>query len=286
MDIRTVSRIAAFIVAFAACAAHAKIVTKALDYEVDHRPMHGYLAYDDAVKEQRPGVLVVPEWWGLTDYPKSRAEQLAKLGYVAFVADIYGNGFTTDDPKVAGQKAGEAKQNGWLRSRGKLALEQLRKDEHVDPQNLAAIGYCFGGGCVLELARAGEDLKGVVSFHGDVSTNQPAKQGDVKAKILVCHGAADPLVTNEAVDKFQQEMKDAGADVRIIRYPNAKHAFTNPDADKHNMPPISYNAAADKKSWQDMKQFFAEIFGDANPKPAAAGAAGDESAAPAGAGAK
>ena len=261
-----------------ALVARADIKTQTVEYKDGDTTLKGFLAYDDAVQGKRPGILVVPEWWGLTDYPKSRAEQLAKLGYVAFVADIYGNGMTTDDPKVAGQKAGEAKQNGWLRSRGKLALEQLRKNPHVDPQNLAAIGYCFGGGCVLELARAGEDLKGVVSFHGDVSTTQPAKSGDVKAKILICHGAADPLVTNEAVDKFEQEMKAAGADVKIIRYPDAKHAFTNPDADKHNMPPISYNAAADKKSWQDMQQFFAEIFGPATPKPAAGGASGDAGA--------
>ena len=259
----------------AAVVARADIKTQTVDYKDGDTTLKGFLAYDDSIQGKRPGVLVVPEWWGLTDYPKSRAEQLAKLGYVAFVADIYGEGFTTDDPKVAGEKAAEAHKNGWLRSRGKLALDQLRQSEHVDPQNLAAIGYCFGGAVALELARAGEDLKGVVSFHGDLSTTQPAQRGDIKAKILVCHGDADPLVTKEAVDKFEQEMKAAGADVKIIRYPNAKHAFTNPEADKHGIPAISYNAPADKKSWQDMKQFFAEIFGPANPKAAGDDAAGN-----------
>ena len=250
-----------------ALVARAEIKTQSVEYKDADATLKGFLAYDDAAQGKRPGILVVPEWWGLNDYPKSRAEQLAKLGYVAFVADIYGDGSTTDDAKVAGQKAGEAKQKGWLRSRGKLALGQLRNNEHVDPQNIGAIGYCFGGGTVLELARAGEDMKGVVSFHGALDTKQPAKEGEVKAKILVCQGAADPLVPPDQVKAFEKEMKKANADCKIIRYEGAKHAFTNPDADKYNMPPIGYNKAADEKSWQDMQTFFKEVFGSAAPKP-------------------
>jgi len=257
---------AAVLLCFAALA-RAEIKTQTVEYKDGDATLKGFLAYDDAAQGKRPGVLVAPEWWGLTEYPKSRAQQLAKLGYVAFVADIYGDGFTTDDPKVAGQKAGEAKEKGWLRSRGKLALEQLRNNEHVDAQNIAAIGYCFGGSTVLELARAGEEMKGVVSFHGALDTKQRAREGDITAKILVLHGAADPLVPPDQVKAFENEMKRARADYKIIPYEGAKHAFTNPDADKYNMPPIGYNKAADEKSWQDMQTFFNEIFGSAAPKP-------------------
>ena len=250
-----------------ALVARAEIKTQSVEYKDGDTTLKGFLAYDDATQGKRPGVLVVPEWWGLTDYPKSRAEQLAKLGYVAFVADIYGEGFTTDDAKVAGQRAGEAKEKGWLRSRGKLALDQLRNNEHVDPQNVAAIGYCFGGSGVLELARAGEDLNGVVSFHGTLDTKQPAKQGQVKARILVCHGAADPFVPPEQVQAFEKEMKQAKANYKIIPYAGAKHAFTNPDADRHNMPPVSYNKAADAASWRDMQSFLNKVFVTSAPKP-------------------
>ena len=262
----TLSFAAIAIVLSFALVARAEIKTQTVEYKDGDTTLKGFLAYDDAAQGKRPGVLVVPEWWGLTDYPKSRAQQLAKLGYVAFVADIYGEGLTTDDPKVAGQKAGEAKEKGWLRSRGKLALDQLRSNEHVDAQNIAAIGYCFGGGTVLELARAGEDLKGVVSFHGALDTKQPAREGHIKSKILVLHGAADPLVPPEQVQAFEREMEKSKADYKIVKYEGAKHAFTNPDADKHNMPPIAYNKAADEKSWQDMQAFFNDIFGSAAPK--------------------
>src|SRR5687768_9199502 len=200
-----------FAVTLAAVSAHAEVKTQTIEYKDGDATLKGFLAYDDAVDGKRPGVLVVPEWWGVNDYAKSRAEQLAKLGFVAFVADIFGDGFVTADPKVAGQKAGEAKEAGWLRSRGKLAIEQLRKHDRVDPQNVAAIGYCFGGATVLELARAGEDLKGVVSFHGALDTKEP-QRGQVKTKILVLHGDADPFVPPQQVAAFEQEMKDAGAD--------------------------------------------------------------------------
>ena len=246
--------------------ARAEIKMQTVEYKDGDATLKGFLAYDEAAQGKRPGVLVVPEWWGVTEYPKSRAEKLAKLGYVAFVADIYGEGFTTDDPKVAGQRAGQAKEKGWLRSRGKLALEQLRQNEHVDSQNIAAIGYCFGGGTVLELARAGEDLKGVVSFHGALDTKQPAQPGQVKAKILVCHGAADPFVPPQQLAAFEKEMKSAKADYNVIKYEGAQHAFTNPEVDKYGLKGAKYNQAADEKSWKAMQSFFNEIFGSAAPK--------------------
>jgi dienelactone hydrolase len=152
--------------------------------------------------------------------------------------------------------------------RAKAGLDQRLAVKTVDPKRVAAIGYCFGGSTVLELARAGEDMKGVVTFHGALDTKHRAREGDITAKILVLHGAADPLVPPDQVKAFETEMKRARADYKIIPYEGAKHAFTNPDADKYNMPPVAYNKAADEKSWQDMQTFFNEIFGSAAPKPA------------------
>jgi dienelactone hydrolase len=244
----------------------AEIKMETVEYKDGDATLKGILAYDDAIQGKRPGVLVVHEWWGLNDYIKGRAQQLAQLGYVAFAPDIYGDGAVTDDPKVAQEKSTQAKKNDWLRSRGQLGLRQLLKSDRVEPENVAAIGYCFGGSTVLELARAGANLKGVVSFHGALQTDKPARQGDVKAKVLILTGAADPLVPKEQVDAAENEFKSAGANVKVVGYPGAKHAFTNPQADKYNMPPIGYNKDADEKSWQEMKNFFADIFGAANPK--------------------
>jgi len=258
--------VAAAVVLSLTVMARGEIKTQTVEYKDGDATLKGYLAYDDAGEGKRPGVLVAPEWWGVTAYPKSRAEQLAKLGYVALVPDIFGDGFTTADPKVAGKKAGEAKQAGWLRSRGKLGLEQLRKHDRVDPQNVAAIGYCFGGATVLELARAGEDLKGVVSFHGALDTKQPARPGQVKPKILVLHGAADPFVPPQQLKAFEKEMKAAKAEYKVVQYPEAQHAFTNPDVDKVGLEGAKYNKAADEQSWAAMQQFFRDIFGDAAPK--------------------
>ena len=241
-------------------AARAEIKTQTVEYTDGDTTLKGYLAYDDATAGKRPGVLVVPEWWGVNDYVKSRAQQLAKLGYVAFVADIYGDGFVTADPKVAGEKSGAAKEKGWLRSRGKLALEQLRKQERVDTANIAAIGYCFGGTTVLELARAGEELKGVVSFHGGLATPLPAKAGELKAKVLACHGAIDPFVPDQEILAFRQEMTVAKADWYFVAYGGAMHSFTNPGVDALGLDGAKYNENADKRSWQAMKDFFNEIF--------------------------
>ena len=250
-----------FVIALLAIApmALAAIKTETVEYKDGDTTLKGFVAYEENPTSAHPAVLVVHEWWGLNDYVKSRCEQLAKLGYVAFAADIYGEGFTTADPKVAGAKMGEAVKRGWRRSRTRLALEQLHKDQGVDQDNIAIIGYCFGGGCALEAARAGENIKGVVSFHGSMNTDQPAQKGQLKAKVLLCHGDADPMVPMSAVEKAQNEFKDAGVDVKVITYPGAKHAFTNPDADKYGIDNVAYNKEADEKSWQAMKEFLADV---------------------------
>lgn len=239
----------------------AAINAETIEYKDGDTTLKGFLAYDDTATGKRPGVVVVPEWWGVNDYVKGRAKQLAELGYVALVADIYGEGFVTTDANVAGQKAGEAKQKGWLRSRGKLAVQTLRQHERVDGEKLAAIGYCFGGTTVLELARAGEDLDGVVSFHGGLDTQQPAQEGNVKARVLVLHGTADPMVPPQQVQALEQEMKQAGAECTVIQYPGAKHSFTNPEADKLGMDAVGYNREADQKSWQAMRRFLNAVIG-------------------------
>ena len=222
--------------------------------------MNGYLAYDASTQGKRPGILVVHEWWGLNDYPKMRARKLAELGYVALAIDMYGNGKTVDNPDDAGKTAAPFYQNLQMtKARFDAALNKLKTYSQVDTNQIAAIGYCFGGGVVLNMARMGENLKGVVSFHGGL-VGAPA---DKKAKILVCHGAADQFVKPQEVAQFKKQMDSIGADYTFKQYPNATHAFTNPAAtatgEKYKIP-IAYNAAADSASWKDMKQFFAKIF--------------------------
>jgi dienelactone hydrolase len=225
--------------------------------------MDGYLVYDANKEGKRPAVLVVPEWWGLVDYPKMRARKLAELGYIAMAIDMYGNGKVADNPGDAGKAAGPFYQDlKMTKSRFDAALAKLKTYSQVDTNNIAAIGYCFGGGVVLNVARLGDDLKGVVSFHGTL-IGAPANKNLLKAKILVCHGAADQFVKPEEVAKFRKQMDSIGADYTFKQYPNATHAFTNPAAtangEKFKMP-IKYNAEADSASWNDMKDFFARIF--------------------------
>jgi len=241
--------------------AHAAIRTETVEYKDGDVTLKGYLAYDDAGSAQRPGILVVHEWWGLNDYAKQRAQQLAALGYVAFAADMYGDGFTTTIVAEAAQNSGQFKDNRLAgRQRVRAALEILRQHPHVDGTRLAAIGYCFGGTTVLELARSGADLAGVVSFHGNVATPLPAKAGEIKAKVLVCHGAEDAFESPAEIVTFQKEMREAGADWQMIYYGGAVHGFTNPNAGKAGIPGVAYDEKADRRSWQDMRQFFDEIF--------------------------
>lgn len=240
----------------------AAIKTETVKYKAGTVEAQGFLAYDDAVKDKRPGVVVVPEWWGLDNYAKTRARQLAELGYVALAADMYGDGKTTTKPEEAGQWSGGLRNGDRkeLRVRVEAALDQLKKNPRVDASKTAAIGYCFGGTTVLELARSGADVRGVVSFHGGLSIASPAQPGQVKGKVLVCHGAEDPFESPAEVQAFENEMKNANVDWEMNIYSHAIHGFTNPEADKHGIKGMGYNKEADLRSWQAMQDFFREVF--------------------------
>lgn len=244
----------------------ARMVTKSVAYEQAGVKLEGCLAYDDtkvSADKPAPGVLVIPEWWGLTQYPKGRAEQLAKLGYVAFAADMYGAGVTTTDPKKAGELAGQFYGKPLMADRARAGLDQLLATGLVDPARVAAIGYCFGGSTVQALAYSGAPLAGIVSFHGGLIPVPADAAARNKAKILICHGAVDPFVKPEEVAAFQKSMNDGKFDYQFISYAGAVHAFTNPGADelgRLNHLPIAYNAAADQRSWAHMKVFFQELF--------------------------
>ena len=244
--------------------AEPRIVGKTVEYSAQGVVMKGYLAYDDHIKEKRPGVLVVPEWWGLNDYARKRARVLAELGYTALAVDMYGEGKVFATPDEAGKLSSEVMKDfdvGKARFIG--AMDFLKQQPMVDPNRIAAIGYCFGGGVVLNMARQGVDLRGVASFHGGLTAVKPAQPGGVKVKILVLHGGADKFITPEQIEAFKQEMKSAGADFQFISYPGAVHSFTNPESTeigkKFNLP-IAYNADADRKSWGELKGFLSKIF--------------------------
>lgn len=242
----------------------AKIVGEEVEYQGGGVTMKGYLAYDDAVKGKRPGVLVVHEWWGHNEHARNSARKLAELGYTALAVDMYGDGKTAEHPKDAGAFAGEVKKNMDVASaRFEAAKKLLSEHKTTDGSRIAAIGYCFGGGIVLEMARRGMDLDAVVSFHGSLGTQSPAQPGKVKAKMLVCNGEADPFVKPEQITAFKQEMKNANVDFEFKSYPDAKHAFTNPAATENGKKfelPLAYNEAADKQSWEDMKAFLKQAF--------------------------
>ncbi len=256
--------LAVAILAAVAVFARAEIKGEEVAYSTNGVTMKGYLAYDDAMHGKRPGILVVHEWWGHNEYARKRAHMLAELGYTALAVDMYGDGKTASHPDDASAFAGELFKNlPVARARFLAAMELLKQHETVDEQNIGAIGYCFGGGIVLAMARMGVDLKGVVSFHGSLATQQPAKRGEVKAKVLVCNGAADPFVSKDDIEAIKKEMKEAGVDFSFKNYPGAKHSFTNPDADvngkKFNLP-LAYNKKADQASWNDMRAFFKKCF--------------------------
>ena len=243
----------------AAFPAAAAVKTEVVEYKDGEQVCEGFLAYDDAAKGTRPGVVVVHEWMGLGDYAKGRAKQLAELGYVAFAADIYGKGIRAKDPQEAGQLAGKYKGDlPLLRSRARAAFDTLAKNPRVDPARIFAIGYCFGGTTALELARSGAPLAGVVSFHGGLATKDPADAKNVKCPILALHGAADPYVPPAEVAAFQKEMTDAKVDWQMVNYADAVHSFTNPASGTDPSKGAAYNERADRRSWEAMKAFFAE----------------------------
>jgi len=242
--------------------ARAKIVTENVPYQHGDVALEGYLAYDDAARGKRPGVLVVHEWWGLNDFAKQKARELAELGYVAFAVDMYGKGRATDNPDEAGKLAGQFRgDNALWRGRAKAAYDVLAKNERVDAHKIAAIGFCFGGSTVLQLAASGADLAAVASFHGGL---MPLAEDDVrriKAKLLILHGAADTHVPDDVVKAFEDSLRKSSVDWQIVIYSGAKHAFTNPDADKLGMEGICYNKLAAERSWRHMRLFFDEVLG-------------------------
>lgn len=234
-----------------------------ISYSGDSISMNGYVVYDENIKGARPAILVVHEWWGLNDYAKMRARELAKLGYIAMALDMYGDGKQADNPDSAGKLATPFYMNPQMaKTRFDAALAKLLTYSQADASKTAAIGYCFGGAQVLNMAKLGDNLKGVVSFHGNLNV-VPANKDLLKAQILVCHGAADPFVPQAEADQFKKQMDSIGAKYTFKAYEGASHAFTNPNATamgaKFNIP-IKYNAAADTASWNDMKDFFSTIF--------------------------
>lgn len=253
--------------AAAAAALPAKVVLQPVPYEHNGVKLQGWLAFDDTrvSSEKVPGVLVVPEWWGLNDYVKRRARQLAELGYVAFVADMYGAGISTTDPKKAGELASPFYGKPLMPERTRAGLDQLLKNEHVDSARVAAIGYCFGGAAVQTLAYAGAPIAGIVSFHGSLVPASAEAAANNHAKFLICHGGADPFTTKDARDAFLDSLEQHHLDYQFVIYAHALHAFTNPDADRaaaNGLKGVGYNAAADRRSWAQMKLFFTEIFGE------------------------
>ena len=251
--------LAAFL-SLSSAVAYCAIKTEVIEYKDGDTTLEGFIAYDDSKTEPRPGVLVIHDWTGLQEYAKERTKMLAELGYVAFAADIYGKGVRPTDPKECAVMSGSYKNDlPLLRRRVSLGFEQLKKRPEVQPTKIAAIGYCFGGTSVLELARSGADVKGVVSFHGALATKLPAKPGEVKAKILVCHGDADPFVKPAEVAAFKEEMSTAKADLEFVAYPGAVHSFTKKAAGNDPSKGQAYNEEADKESWAAMKKFFKDI---------------------------
>ncbi|HVN89314.1 MAG TPA: dienelactone hydrolase family protein [Candidatus Binataceae bacterium] len=221
----------------------------------------GYLAYDEKLSGKRSGVLVMPGGFGLGGNAKERCEMLAHMGYVALAGDPYGGGIEIDDLKEVMRRVTELRaDNQQFRRRGRVALDKLLSLPQVDPNRVAAIGYCLGGTFVLELARDGAPLAGVVTFHGGLETKQPATAGSVKAKLLVLTGADDPTVPPAHINAFAEEMTKAGADWQVVIYSGTKHAFTYPDAAVRKIDWIEYKQSSDTRSWNAMKTFFAEIF--------------------------
>jgi dienelactone hydrolase len=241
--------------------ARAEIVTESIEYKEGDTTLEGWVAYDDSVKGAKPGVLIVHQWKGLGAYEKMRAEMLAKMGYVAFACDIYGKGIRPTATLDAAAQAGKYKNDrALLRKRVNAGLEMLLKQEGVDKKKVAAIGYCFGGTTVLELARSGADVGGVVSFHGGLGSPTPEDAKNIKGKVLALHGADDPNVPPAEVAGFEKEMRDAKVDWQLVAYGNAVHSFTDKSAGNDNSKGAAYNEKADRRSWEAMKDLFAEIF--------------------------
>ncbi|MBI1344949.1 dienelactone hydrolase family protein [bacterium] len=244
-------------------AASAAVQTKTIKYKDGDTECVGFLAYDDAVTGKRPGVLVVHEWWGLNDYARNRAKELAALGYVAFAADMYGEGKTVEHPKDAGEMAGKVRANveSWRR-RAVAGLEVLKSQPQCDTTKIAAMGYCFGGSTALQLGYTGADLKAIATFHAALPTPTATEAQAIKAEVLVCNGAADTFIPDMAIQSFKKGLDGAHVKYTFINYPGAVHSFTVADAGKHGNPGMQYNAAADKDSWENLTALLAKTLGD------------------------
>jgi dienelactone hydrolase len=256
---KLVSLVAGLLAAAFAMPLEAKIVTKTVPYEHNGQKLQGFLAYDDAQSGPRPGVLVVHEWWGLNDYIRERAKQVAQMGYVAFAPDMYGEGKTTRDPKEAAAWSGDVRKSGAIVPRAKAGLDVLRQQSQVDGKRLGAMGFCFGGSTVLGLAYSGEDLKGTVLFHGSLFPPEPGAQ--IKSPIVILHGEKDSFIKPETITQVKDALEAAKVDYYMVTYANAVHAFTNPDADSFKIPGIGYNEKAARRSWEEMQSFFRTQFG-------------------------
>jgi dienelactone hydrolase len=253
----------------ASAPAQAEVKTRVVEYKEDGTVLEGYLAYDTKGAPKKPGVLIVHDWTGVGPNVKRRAEQLAGLGFVAFAADIYGKGVRPTNPAEAGAVASVYRSDRkLLRARAAAALAELRKEPEVIGNEIAAIGYCFGGTAVLELARSGADLAGVVSFHGGLDSPTPSDGKNIKAKVLVLHGADDPFVPEAQVKALEDELRLGGVDWQLVKYGGAVHSFTIPEAGSDNSRGAAYNAAADRRSWKAMLDFFAELFPPGAPTDA------------------
>ena len=240
---------------------NADVKTRELEYRQGETVLQGFIAWDDAARGKRPGVLVVHEWWGHNEHARNQARRLAEAGYVGLALDMFGKGKVATHPQDAQAFVNEVtKDPAVLAARFNAALEQLKRDPHVDTTRIAAIGYCYGGAVVLDMARAGAPLGAVVTFHGALATKTPAQSGKVKARGLVLTCGADPFVPPEQVEAFKREMQAAGGRFEVISYPGAKHGFTNPDAAKYGMPQLAYDADADRQSWTAMLKLFKEVF--------------------------
>ena len=235
-----------------------------VNYNTDKTNLLGYIANVENGQTKKPGILIVHEWWGHNDYARTRADMLAKEGYVAMAVDMYGNGKQADHPKKAGEFSSAVfKDFKEARARFEAAINTLKRHPHVDKEKIAAIGYCFGGGIVLSMAKTGLPLQGVVSYHGSLDSPVKPQKGDVKAKVLVFNGGKDPMVTESAIKSFKKEMSRVGGELTFINFPDAVHAFTNPEATKlgkkFNLP-LAYDKKADEESWNKTLSFFKEIF--------------------------
>ena len=237
----------------------ADLTTRTVEYRQGDAVLEGVLTFDPAGPARRPGVVVVPDWMGVGARARESAERLARLGYVALVADVYGKGVRPANGKEAGALTGKYKgDRPLLRARVNAALAELVRQPNVDPARVGAIGYCFGGTAALELARSGAPVAGVVTFHGGLGSPTPADAKQIKGKVLALHGADDPYVPEAEVKGFEDEMRAGGVDWQLVKYSGAVHSFTNPDAGSDNSKGAAYHAAADRRSWEAMKDFFAE----------------------------